>query len=503
MAKSNKKWFLFLIPVIVGLALFLWEKIPEMKKNSGGDGMERPNLVIIVSDALRRDVLGCYGGAAHTPNIDRLAREGTVFDNAYSTAPSTMPSSVAMLTGNYARTYAFDSRKVFKKKLKRAKTSHFFRVGRGARLLAEALGDAGYDAGAMVENGLVRGCNLLQGYQMVSPLENLTRKSVERIQSELGFHARNESYGKLAGMLDFLLSTDHKRPFVAFTWIYDPHGPYCPPEKFKTRIQIPPDLLPRPESYYTSAKQRLLREAVQAERLTSKEVGYLRGLYLAEVESVDERVGYIIKALEQKGQLDKSLILFTSDHGESLGEHRHFGHARAIFQELVRVPLIFRGPGIPSGHRVSAVLSHLDLTPTLKDLMRMDAPRDTQGSSYASLFRGGKISRRFLYFDWFSNFLSNWIGVDGAMDPPFKLIVKRDKGKFDFTLFDLSKDPGEEMNLAEESANVAKRLFARIQNLRKKNMELLKRHVGQLGRGVDPDQVIRRTREKLKSLGYL
>ena len=218
---------------------------------------------------------------------------------------------------------------------------------------------------------------------------------------------------------------------------------------------------------------------------------------------MDERVGYILKALERTGMLDQSLILFTSDHGESLGEHRHFGHARAIFQELVRVPLIFRGPGIPMGLRVSTVLSHLDLTPTLKDLMRMDAPRDTQGSSYASLFRGGKISRRFLYFDWFSNFLSNWIGVDGAMDASFKLIVKRDKGKFDFTLFDLSKDPGEERNLAEESANVAKRLFARIQNLRKKNMELLKRHVGQLGRGVDPDQVIRRTREKLKSLGYL
>lgn len=465
---------------------------------------EPRNLVIIVSDALRRDVLGCYGGPVHTPNIDRLAREGTLFENAYSTAPCTMPSSVAMMTGNYARSYTFNHNVRYQKDLGREKKGYFFRVGEGARMFAESLTQAGYKTRAAVENGLVKRSNLLQGYTLCLQSDRMSRESLDRLERELGFRMLNQAYGKQAGMLDFLLNMPADQAFAAFIWIYDPHGPYDPPETFRKRIPIDPGDLPRPLTFYTSAKQKQLRGMTLSGELNPLEIRYLRGLYEAEVASMDQRVGYVLKALEKSGQLDSTLIVFTSDHGECLGDHRHFGHARAIFQELVRVPLIFRGPGISPGRKVNHILSHLDLKPTLSEIMGIDANARTQGRSYAAALRGEKIARRFLYFDWFSNSLNkDWAGVDGAMDFPIKLIVKRNGEDYTYTLYDLSVDPGEAKDLAGENPLEVKRIFARILQLRRSNRDLLETHIRQLGAKLDPAEEVRRTKEKLKSLGYL
>ncbi|MDY0296433.1 MAG: sulfatase [Acidobacteriota bacterium] len=496
------KPLLLIVPAMALSGLLFW--------SCGGDtdgavAAKTPrNLVIIVSDALRRDMLGCYGGEVKTPHIDRLAREGTLFENAYSTAPCTMPSAVSMLTGCYARTFTFDTRQVRRQDRDGTKRSYFFRVGDGIRLLAEALREKGFVTRAAVENGLVQQCNLLQGYRIITAESPLSETSRLRLTNELGFVERNDAYARQAVMLDFLLTVPENQPFAALIWIYDPHGPYDPAPEFRCTIPINAADLPRPESFYTTAKQRELRNMLQAGELSPQEVLFLRRLYQAEIASMDERVGYVLKALEKNGRIDETLIVFASDHGESLGEHLHFGHALAVYQELIRVPLIFRGPGIPRGKKESTIVSHLDLSPTLRELMVENAPEQTQGTSYAGLFRGREISRRFLYFDWFSNALNkNWIGVDAALDMPFKLIAKRGQGKLDFTLHDLARDPGEELNLAQELNQEVKRIFARIYRLRKENQRLMHRHVRLLEGNIDTEKEIQEATKLLKSLGYL
>ena len=505
MQSRKKRYMAFILPgFLLGAACsFCLLQCSNEKAPSRGP-KDRGNLVIIVADALRRDILGCYGGPGRTPNIDRLAREGTLFENAYSTAPCTMPSSVAMLTGNYARSYTFSHKVRYRSDMDREKKGYFFRVGEGAQLFAESLKLAGYETRAAVENGLVKRSNLLQGYTLCPDASQMSGESLDRLEKELGFRMLNQAYGKQAGMLDFLLNVPSGRNFAALIWIYDPHGPYDPPEEFRKHIPVDPKDLPRPLTFYTSAKQKQLRQLTQSGELTPLEIRYLRGLYQAEVASMDQRVGYVLQALEKSGQLDNTLIVFTSDHGESLGEHKHFGHARAIFQELVRVPLIFRGPGVSPGEKRDHILSHLDLTPTLSEITGVECNSRSMGRSYAAALRGKTIPQRFLYFDWFSNSLNkDWAGVDGALDFPFKLIVKRNNEEYTYTLYDLSTDPGEAKDLADKKAREIKRIFARILRLRKRNRELLEEHIRQLGDKIDPDEEIRRTREKLKSLGYL
>lgn len=461
------------------------------------------NLLLIVSDALRRDIVSCYGGPAHTPNIDRLAREGTVFDNAYCTAPTTMPSAVSMLTGCYSRTFAFDQRTVYLDYLDQRVPSTFFRVGDGLRTFTEAMRDRGVDTRVSMENGLVRVCNLLQGFSRLREKNQLTAAQRRHVEKQLNFCEENKSYKAMYGTLDYLIRAKADQPFFLFKWIFDPHFPYDPPPRFLSAANALAATLPRPQNFYTDLKDAELRAKLDNNRMNLAEQKYLRALYRAEVESVDHRVGAILKALEAGGQRDRTLIVFTSDHGECLGDYAMYGHGRAVHPPLVRVPLIFSGPGIPRGRRVASLISHLDLTPTLAEIFRIHDTAFMQGKSYAGIFRGEQLPDREVYFDFFSNVLELWTGVDAILSAKKQLVVDRRQATHRSSLYDLLADPAAVNDVAARNASVVNKLFSRIQAIRRENQKLMRVHSGLVADNLDAAAEREKTRRLLQSLGYL
>jgi arylsulfatase A-like enzyme len=473
-------------------------------KECSGGGSNKNNLIIIVSDALRHDVLGCYGGDAETPNIDRLAGNGVVFENAYSTAPCTLPSSVSMFTGSFSRTYGTIRKKEHRKW--RGLEQSFY-VPNKEKLLAEALKENGYEVKMDIENKIAYRSNNLQGFEKFRTLEQMTPEQVKRVETEtgirnIGFNKNfqaSSKYDRMYGLLYYLLTTPGNRPFFIIKWISDPHAQYNPPEKFRKRIPVNISTLSRELNFYTMMRERMWK-------VPKNERPFLKHLYRAEVESMDERVGFIIKALKQRGFLENTVIVFTSDHGEAFGEHRRWSHGGAFYDHLVKIPLIFSGPGIPKEKREKNVVSHLDLMPTLKDLFGQEYKDDMQGKSYGALFSGKEINDRAVYFDRITNDMQNKKArSDGLLMNGYKLIVENNQQTKTtrLVLYNLSEDPGETKNLSKIKPGIVKKMFVKLLSIRKENQKRLKKNLAKIGKNVDLAARNKETLEALKTLGYI
>ncbi|HLE85671.1 MAG TPA: sulfatase, partial [Thermoanaerobaculia bacterium] len=357
---------------------------------------ERPNLLILVSDALRADALSCYGGRAATPNLCRLAERGVLFEHAFANAPWTLPSSISMFTGRPSGWYR---RVAGPEELEPGGRS--YRVPDEERLLGEVLADLGYRAQVHLENPVARQAKAFQGFARASLAEARRDRVLREVAPEIGFRPRDGRYLRILWLLDLLSSPPAGR-FAAVHWIDDPHAPYEPPPGLLP--EAAPAGLPRPVAYYAGLGHHLrprrglrkLRD--EAPGLTPEELAFVERLYLLEVESVDQRLGYVLRALERSGLAEETLVVFTADHGEAFGEHGEFLHGVSLYNELVRVPLILAGPGIARGHRVAGPVSHLDLLPTLADLMRLEGLGPFAGESLRPQLEGRAEGRpRFHY----------------------------------------------------------------------------------------------------------
>jgi len=462
------------------------------------------NLVIIVADALRRDILGCYGGPGRTPNIDRLAREGTLFENAYSTAPCTLPSSVAMLTGNYSRSYIHFVNSPDKSHETDQNRYYCFHVPDSEELLAEKLNTAGWDTRAYAENPVILHSNIHQGLALIPTKASPDRSSPNKIYRGIGFRSLNHHFRGITNALSFLSSRPFSRKKFLLAWILDPHSPYNPPDAYRTDLADTEALLPKPPRFYSEKKCSDLNTLLRKKNLKPRETDYIRTLYRLEVESVDERVGYILRTLEKTGSLERTLIVFTSDHGELLGEHKRIGHSQSFNQDLVRVPLIFRGPGIPAGSRVKTRVTHLGLTPTLAEMTGVRFQRTKMGKSYAPLFRGRRFPSRTAYFDLMVNSTkTKWRSWDGILEKNMKLLENRRESHEETQLFDIAGDPDESRNLAQDLPETVRKLRALATRFRLGIQQKHKENVSKLKKDDNLSEKAKKTRETLKSLGYL
>ena len=462
------------------------------------------NLVVIVSDALRRDVLGCYGGSARTPHIDRLAREGTLFENAYSTAPCTLPSSVAMLTGNYSRTYSYYIRREIPGKNKALPWKQYcFYVPDAEWLLAESLVAAGWMARAAIGNSVVERSNILQGFTRFPKKGREWRKRAGDSLKRMGVSLEKVNHRQEFLMLEFLWSVSRSQRFFLLHWILDPHAPYASLPQRGEDLSGMERTLPHPPEFYASLREHEMQKLYRAGSLSDAEMNYIRRRYRAEVESVDERVGMILEILESRKLLADTLIVFTSDHGELLGGHGFIGHGRSFYQELVRVPLIFRGPGVERGRRVFSRVSHLDLTPTLADLCHAPVG-DRMGGSYSHLFRVEDEGVPLVYFDAVSNSLDpKWAGWDAILGGKYKLVVNRKAQEIQKVLYNLQEDPGEMVDRAADFFQRVDELSRQIARLRATIRTRLEHNASRLREKLDLNNEARKARETLKSLGYL
>jgi len=404
----------------------------------GADGAPaKPrNLIIVSIDTLRADRLGCYGNERPTsPAIDAIAAEGVVFDDASAPSPWTKPSHASLLTGLYPSrngAVAMDSKM-------HSDVVH----------LASHLAGRGFQTLAVVNSMLLNQNGLERGFQQL--------KYVPFVQGD------RKSSPVTAPAIEMLRKRDRDKPVFALVHYMDVHSDYLSLPKYEKIFVRPYD------GFADGTTQQLYRFAAGQFDLDKQDAAHLLDLYDAGVRQIDDQLARLFGFLGNDGLLDDSLLVVLSDHGEEFLEHGSVLHGHTQFQEIVRVPLIFRGPGVPAGKRVSAPVSLIDVMPTSLTQLGQPVPDGLDGVSVGGLWRqpaAAEWTSRLLYFEADVVFPPPGPGVvpvgpyRAVRDDRFKLHLDIDTGNVG--LFDLSKDPGETVNVIANHPDAGKRLWVEL-----------------------------------------
>lgn len=343
-----------------------------------------PNVLLIILDTVRAKSLGLYGyERATTPHLSGFARNGLVFERAVATAPWTLPSHASVFTGRFPHELSAD----WEEPLDDAYPT-----------LAEVLGSAGYLTGGFVANllygsyvhGLSRGFLHYEDYP-VSVGQTLLSSSLGRaLAGTTTLHRllRHEDLlnRKDAGaIVDAFLAwveARGERPYFAFLNLFDAHEPYLPPSPFDTLFG---PTGPRPLVREVSLKRDTRARRPAKWIMTPEELSIEHNAYDGAIAYMDSQLGRLFETLEKRGELDNTLVIVTSDHGEQFGEHYLFGHLNSLYAPVLRVPLVIAGPRIPAG-RLGATVSLRDLPATILDLVDVPGAERLPGYSLAALW---------------------------------------------------------------------------------------------------------------------
>lgn len=291
-----------------------------------------PDVIVYLIDTLRPDVLGAYGGPGPTPSFDRLAGEGRMYERAYSTDTWTRPAVASLFTG-----LAVASHRV---------TTERDALPEEALTLAERFKLRGYVTVGVVANGHVtQTFDFDQGFDRFDYLHDQTSQ-----QGLFDPQQRVENPPAAAVDAAALRELDRlgakRPPLFLYVHVVDPHNPYAPPEW----------LLPEPRPAI-HANNYLMRMLAQGEAATPQSLAALALAYRGAVAYADRELGRFVGGLRERLDLDDSLLVVLADHGEGFFEHRVVGHEQWPYEELVRIPLLVRGPGIRPGSRATSPVS--------------------------------------------------------------------------------------------------------------------------------------------------
>jgi arylsulfatase A-like enzyme len=316
------------------------------------------NVLVLVVDTLRADHLSTYGyRRATSPNLDRLAAEGVLFEEAYSTSSWTPPSHASMLTGRYVHELGDENR-----------------VDARFPTLAEELRDRGYRTAAISGNayyfcrraGFGRGFIRFEDYfYSVASMAVRTlygRKIEEYILRRLGFAEvpkRRNAEEVNHAVLNWI-DRDGLKPFFVFVNYFDVHEPYLPPQPWRSRFSQGK----HPGGILNGLHGR--RTPVMTPQQLQSEID----AYDGGISYVDEQINRLLVELEQRGLRDKTILVLTSDHGEGLGDHGLYLHRNSLYREAIRVPFVIRAPGrVPAGLRIPRPVSNSAIPATVMDLL--------------------------------------------------------------------------------------------------------------------------------------
>ena len=429
----------------------------------GGDGRP-PNVLLYVVDTLRAAALAAYGNpVVDTPAADALAAEGALFERAYAPSSWTRASLATVLTGLHPRSHGVRGRSGL--------------LAAALETLPERFADAGYATGGIIANPNVGSAfGFDQGWDAY--VELYARRDVGRVTSRELAVRSDVVTDRAIAWLDAA-----PEPFFLFVLPIDPHWPYEPPAGFDR---------------YGGAYDGPLRDDLKgalAMKLTPADRARVRSLYDGEVAANDAAFGRLMRHLRDRGLDGRTLVVFTSDHGEEFWEHGRTFHGKALFEESIRVPLIVRDPGrIRAGLRVETPVGLVDLAPTLLSLAGLPVPDDLDGRPLPTgETREGRAVHAGLALDEHHG--------EALLAPPWKLLLDPTTGRR--WLFHLERDPRESHDLSEEAPDRADALFRRM-TARIVKAEARRTHlVGDAHAIVPDDAVPEATREALKALGYV
>jgi len=429
------------------------------------------SLILVSIDTLRADHLASYGYPRETaPFLDRmLAAEGMLFETVVSAATTTGPSHMTLFTSLQPSVHSI------------RRNSGAARLPRSVPTLAELLRGRGFATGAVTEGGGVgarRGFERGFGRFVENPTPIPNRPGA---QSAVSFPRA----------LDWVRSVGDRR-FFLFLHTYEVHGPYRAPLEYQSLFQDEPSgtaagPLPLP----------LKRQPV---------------LYDREIRYADDGLRDFVAGLAAAGRLDDTLLVVTSDHGEEFLDHGNLGHGATPYEEVLRVPLLFRGPGVPAGRRIPAPLGLVDLMPTLLELVGVPVPAGVTGRSFADLVRGeggdGSGRERPLYSEAWFRWAHSPTGLRPVEQPTLsvrlgdrKLIRFRRGEGHRYEYYDLARDPDEQRDLYPQQPAAAADLRALLDGYEASALEqrraLLDEDAGDAPL-LDPDH-----EESLRALGYV
>lgn len=359
------------------------------------------NVLIVTVDTLRADHLVPYGYTRiETPTVARLAREGIRFDSAFSPVPLTLPSHCSIFTGQLPFTHG-------------VRDNSGFYLDAAHKTLATILKSAGYRSAGFVSAFLLdRRWGIAQGFDDYFDNFTVTANdlaTMARIQRPAG-----DTWAQARTWLDRHAS----ERFFLWLHLFDPHTPYEPPEPFRTR--------------------------------------YANRLYDGEIAYVDSVLAEVLAYLESRSLLEKTLIVFLSDHGEGLGDHGEDEHGLLTYDSTLRVPWILRLPNrLLAGTVVSRPVSLVDVFPTTLSLLGVAVPKEIDGASRTRLMRDGNAAAAdVLYAEtYYPRFHFGWSELVGVRNERFKLI-RGPKPR----LYDYQRDPAESANLASRQPDTVARL---------------------------------------------
>jgi len=362
-----------------------------------------PPVILFTIDTLRADALDCYsteGLRLGTPNMNRIAEEGTLFENAFSAAPWTLPGVASFLTGLSPGAHG-------------AVDYHNFNVALGSTSLAEIFSENGYvTAGFTVNPLLGPGHGMDQGFDYYveedtacnSGRKLLFERLISRIRltwPDLQTPNFSPSMERRAIRQARRFVRDHQGERY-FLWVHlcAPHQIWFPPGLYRERI--------RSELGIDFSRADILRQKQltkgQAD-ITAEYLDRIHALYAGEVTFSDDLTGELVSELESLGVYDDCIFVLTSDHGEEFYEHDRITHAHSLYKELLHVPLIIRSPGkIPAGLQVTENVSTVDIAPTLLDLAGIRPqlagdPAEFTGRSLVGALTGGTFEEMPVFFE--------------------------------------------------------------------------------------------------------
>jgi arylsulfatase A-like enzyme/Flp pilus assembly protein TadD len=398
--------------------------------SSEADSDAAHNLLLITIDTLRADRLSCYDSShVRTPNIDSLAQKGILFLRAFANTPTTLPSHASILLGITPVRHGVHD-------------NYNFTVHEEFLTMAEHLKENGYSTGAIIgAHPLDSRFGLDQGFETYDD-------DYEKLSSQKFAHGERRADEVAQKAIEWLKV--QKSPWFLWTHFYDPHDAYDPPEPYRTKYRDRP--------------------------------------YDGEVAFVDRELGRLLDYIDNSKMYKNTLVILTSDHGESLEEHGEKTHGYFAYNSTLWVPLII-APTDGKPKRVEQYVSHIDIFPTACDALDIPVPPSLQGISLHPAFEGKKLPERVHYLEsLYPHYSRGWAPQQGFIFNKEKYIESPIP-----ELYDLEQDFQESKNIAQANnlGSYRKKLDEMLQDRSLPEEKSLRKKVD------------RESLEKLKSLGYI
>jgi arylsulfatase A-like enzyme len=430
------------------------------------------SVLLITIDTLRADHMSAYGySRPTTPHLAALTERATVFEQAYTFWPKTRGSFVMMMTGRRPSQNGYSK-------------AHPVLLDFNPTL-ASVLNAAGYRTAAAVDNpNVARSLGYAKGFE--SYRETWEEKA---LPAEMDRARAITEEG-----VKFLGEARSGRPFFLWLHYVNPHAPYAPPPPYDTAFVGGTESGPRlplvesfhggiPRQWQVPGKDRLAWYVAQ---------------YDGEIAAVDAEIGRVLEALQASDARGRTLVIVTSDHGESLGEHGYFfDHGEDLFDPCLRIPLIVAAPGATEARRTDTLASTLDLFPTILDAVKVSWPPDLAGRSLLDAVHGsprGQAARLFA---------QNERNLSASWDRRFKIVASPGEGGARYAFFDRERDRGETRDLAPASPSEMRESRRELELFLERGdreWTLTRRRVeGAPGEG----PMSREACEKLRALGYV